>query len=291
MELWLLYSIIAALFWWISGFSQKIANEYKVDAFFLILMQSLVMIIISLWIIISHGTGFILKWESVWILFLLFILSASQFFNTRVRAEILKYLSSSEYFVSFRILTVGVLTVFWMIIFHEFITVTQLIGLVIWSCGIVLLFEEDTRLQHSRNWFRAIYLLIISVILGAVIQISAKYLTLESWDITLILFYEGVFLLLLSLLFSRKKMLTIFSHRFRWSELNISILFALSIYIAAICNFLAFYYGGPVGIVTKILGYSVFIPIVLSIIFYSEKFSIKKWIAFILTIISIYYLS
>ena len=56
--------------------------------------------------------------------------------------------------------------------------------------------------------------------------------------------------------------------------------------VAAIVNSYA-YYGGNVAIVYKIISYSLFIPIILSIIFYKEKVTPKKMIAFLLTILSI----
>jgi drug/metabolite transporter (DMT)-like permease len=291
MELWLICSIISAILAWVASFSQKIAVEHKTDALFLIMAQAIVMMGLSFIYLLYTGWSFQIWGNATWILILLWILSGAQFFNTRVRAEVLKYLSSSEYFISFRLLSVIILTWFWFIMFHEAISLSQFIGLIIWSIGILLLFEEDTKLQHSRNWFRAMYLLGLSIILGAAIQISAKYITLESWEVILILFYEWLFLLILSFIFYREKLLSLSSRDFWWTPFNISMLFAISIYIAAITNFFAYYYDWPIGIVTKIMWYSVFIPIVFSIIFYKENLSKKKWIALILTIISIYYLS
>ncbi|MCD5380450.1 hypothetical protein LR004_00850, partial [Candidatus Gracilibacteria bacterium] len=45
--------------------------------------------------------------------------------------------------------------------------------------------------------------------------------------------------------------------------------------------------GGDLAIVYKILSYSLFIPIILSVIVYKEKIGIRQIIAFILTVISI----
>jgi drug/metabolite transporter (DMT)-like permease len=128
------------------------------------------------------------------ILVLLFIISGAQFFNTRVRADVLKYLSASEYFVSARILTTTVLSIFGIFVFRELLSGSQLFGLIIGTCGILLLFEEDTKLQHSRNWLRALSLLMISVLLGSILQIAAKYAAIESDKTIVMLFYEGIFL-------------------------------------------------------------------------------------------------
>ncbi len=291
MENWLVYAIIAALFSGIASFSQKIAVEKWVDALFLILANGIFMMVCSLIYILYTGESFSLGGSTLFILTILCVLAGLQVLNTRVRAEVLKYLSSSEYFVSVRILTTAILTVFWIFIFREYISHLQFIGLIIWSCGIILLFEEDTRLQHSRNWARAIYLLFVSIMLGATIQIAAKYATLETGKIAVMLFYEGIFMLMFFFMFYWSRLPIIIKSGLQNKNVLIATIFWSSIYLSIVCNFTAFAFNGPVGIVLKIIGYSIFIPIILSMIFYREKLSIKKWIAFVLTIISIYYLN
>jgi uncharacterized membrane protein len=53
-------------------------------------------------------------------------------------------------------------------------------------------------------------------------------------------------------------------------------------------NLHAVYEWWDVAIVYKIISYSLFIPIILSVIFYKEKITVKKLLAFILTIASIW---
>lgn len=291
MELWLIIALISSIFSWLSSFVQKMAVEYKTDAFFLILAQAIWMMFISGVYFLFWWEDFLLPWvDTLWIFFLIILLSCSQFFIIRVRAQALKYLSSSEYFISFRVLIVILLTWAWLALFDETLSSEQVIWLTIGFLGIGLLFEEDKRLQHSRNWLLALYLLWLSVILGAVVQISAKYLTLSTGDTVSIIFYQGVSLLVLACIFYWKKIF-LFRESVKAKDVWVWSLFGVTIYIAAITNFLAFYYDWPVGIVAKILGYSIFIPIILSMVFYGEKMSYKKGIAFILTIISIYYLN
>lgn len=291
MELWLIITLTSAVFSWLSSFAQKVAVEYKTDAFFLILAQAIWMMLLSWMYLFFWWENIILPWShTIWIFFLIILLSCAQFFTIRVRAQALKYLSSSEYFISFRILIVIILTWLGLMLFDETLSYHQMLWLIIGFFGVGLLFEEDKRLQHSRNWLRAIYLLGVSVLLGATIQISAKYLTLSTGDIFSIIFYQGLFLFLLASIFYREKVLH-FHTSIQSKDIWIGLFFAITIYIAAITNFFAFYYHWPVSIVSKILGYSVFIPIILSMIFYHEKMSYKKWIAFLLTIISIYYLN
>ena len=292
MELWLIIAISTAVFSWISAFIQKIAVENKTNSFFLAISQAMVMILLSAIYIRYKWSSFLIPWEKSMLIYsLLATLSCAQFFIIRVRGEVLKYLSSSEYFISYRILIVIVLTGIGFTLFREALSYSQIVWLLIGFIGIILLFEEDKKLQNSRSWLRAIYLLFLSIVLWAIVQLSAKYLTLESSEIVILIFYEGIFLLILSGIFYRKNCIWVFSKSTSYKDIYIGVLFGVTIYMAAITNFLAFSYNGPIGLVTKILGYSVFIPIILSMIFYDEKMSYKKWIAFVLTIISIYYLN
>lgn len=291
MELWLIIALTSAVFSWISSFAQKIAVEHKTDAFFLILAQAVWMIFLSWIYLFFLWEDILVPWvDALWIFFLIILLSCAQFFGIRVRAQALKYLSSSEYFISFRVLLVVILTWLGLVLFDETLSYQQIGWLLIGFLGIGLLFEEDKRLQHSRSWFRAISLLLVTILLAVCIQISAKYLTLSTEDIASIIFYQGWVLFILAYIFYWKKVFLLHSviqKRDAW----IWALYWITIYIAAITNFFAFSVWWPVGIVSKILGYSVFIPIILSMVFYHEKMSYKKWIAFVLTIISIYYLN
>lgn len=292
MKLWLLLAIASAVCSGVSGFTQKIAVEQKTDPLFLILAQAITMISASWVYLLYKWESLLVLWEwSIWLTALVAILACAQFFVIRVRAEVLKYLSSSEYFISFRILSVVLLTWVWLVLFGEVLSQSQIFWLVIGFLGILLLFEEDKRLQHSRNWSRAISLLMLSIWLGSIVQLCAKYLALESSQIAALILYQWTFLFLLAALFYQKKFLKLFYTTHPKKDLIIASAFWLTICLAAITNFMAFYYSWPIGIVAKVLGYSVFIPIILSMIFYREKLSIKKWIAFILTIISIYYLN
>ena len=290
MELWLIIALTSAVFSWLSSFAQKIAVEHKTDAFFLILAQAVWMMFLSWAYLLFWWEDILVPWvDTLWIFFLIILLSCAQFFGIRVRAQALKYLSSSEYFISFRVLLVIILTWLGLVLFDETLSYQQIGWLLIGFLGIGLLFEEDKRLQHSRNWFRAISLLLMTILLAVCIQLSAKYLTLSTGDIASIILYQGWVLFILAYIFYWKKVF--FYGTIQKKDIWTWAFYWITIYIAAITNFFAFAVWWPVGIVSKILGYSVFIPIILSMVFYNEKMSYKKWIAFALTIVSIYYLN
>lgn len=60
------------------------------------------------------------------------------------------------------------------------------------------------------------------------------------------------------------------------------------VYISASTNVLAYAVGGSVSLVTKIIAFSVFVPVILALAFREEKLTYQKTIAFFLTIVSLY---
>lgn len=214
------------------------------------------------------------------------------FLNLRIRIRVLKYLSTSEYYIWYRILTTILLLIIGISIFSETITGYQLFWLILWSLAIIFLFEEDIKLQKSRNWNKALIYLWMSIFAWWIIQIIGKIQWINDFPYSSMLFYQWIAMLLLSSIIDIKviqhNFINIIQHR---NILITTFIATLFVYIAASFNLLAYKAWWSVSIVTKIMAYSLFISIGLSILFWKEKMSYKKWLAFILTIISIYYLN
>ena len=291
MELWFWYAILAALFVGFNNFISKIFADKNINSILIVLGQAMAYTLF--WLL--HGlylwADFAL-WGSLPIFIATGCIMGVQFINTRLRVKILKYLSSSEYFVSFRLSNTVLLILLWTLFFHETIWFYQYIGLIFGSVGIALLFEEDKHFQHSRNWKYAIILLCISISCGASIQIIWKFLALNALSFPVLLFYQGIILFCLSIIFSWPDIQkTCANHIHEKKYWVLSMIGGVIYYIWSQCNLLAFEYGGNLSIVTKIIAYSLLVPILLSMIFYRERLTIKKGIALIFTIISIYYLN
>lgn len=290
MELWLIYAIIATLIIWGNNFLLKVFSANNTPSHIVLICQAIVFMIA--WFI--HA-----QIKDIWmnIGYLIFIcasvITIFHFLNYKIRIRVLKYLSSSEYFISARLINTTLLTLLWLSIFSENISWLQLFWLTLGSIAVLLLFEEDKKFQHSRNWKTAIFLLIISVLYSAIIQIVAKYIAINaSESIPTVLFYEGFVLFIVSLLsLYQDKDSTSQIKNMEWKMYFAAIFSWFCYYFSTIANLAAFEYGWSLSIVSKIIAYSLFIPIILSAIFYREKITYKKWIAFLLTIISIYYLN
>ncbi len=291
MELWFIYAIIASISIGINGYLIKLLADRKTDGAIVTFFQWLTYLL--LWWIGNSVFGY--SWfEMENMIVILFSLSIAIiiFLNLRIRVQALRYLSSSEYYIGYRIFTTIGLIVVGIAFFHESISLSQFFWLFLGSIAIALLLEEDRGLRHSRSWKKACMLLIVSVIAGVVIQIIGKIQWISSLPIPTMLFYQWIMMMLISSVFDRKK-ITVFFH---WKKndilltLVILIPATICVYIAAVYNLLAYSEWGNVSVVTKILAYSLFVPIILSIVFSQEKIGYKKTIAFFLTIVSLYYM-
>ena len=291
MELWLIYAIIASVSIGINWYLIKILSDKNIDGGILTFIQWLTYLI--LWFFQS-----IVSWWELFSIAKLGIISLSMiialiiFFNLRIRIRVLKYLSTSEYFIWYRILTTIFLLIIGIIIFSESIRWSQLFWLVLWSIAIIFLFEEDIKFQKSRNWNKAILYLILSIIAWGAIQIIWKIQWIDNFPHSSMFMYQGIAMIILSAIIDGKiihnNIQNIVKNR---NILLITCIATISVYIAASFNLLAYEAWWSVSIVTKIMAYSLFVSIWLALLFGKEKMSYKKWIAFILTIISIYYLN
>jgi len=205
----------------------------------------------------------------------------------KTRLKSLKYLSSSTYFINYRIASSFWLLIVWVIIFSESISFKELIWICIWFIVFYLLIEKKTgqeSINDVKKWF--LFLLIGSFAVTGV-QAVAKNFALSNLDIFTLVLWQWIFWVMFVLLLKWKEPV------FRILEIkNKSHFWFLFIswtifWTATILNNYALIWW-DLAVVYKIISYSLFIPIVLSIIIYKEHVSRKKILAFILTLISIF---
>ena len=210
------------------------------------------------------------------------------FFILKTRFISLKYLGSSTYFINYRIFSLILLLIFGIVFFSEKITINDYFGIFIGFLVFYLLLEKKEKEESLKNLKRGIVFLFLGVILISGLQGLSKYASINFYNILLIIFYEGIFGFFI-LFFSKRKNLKKTIKNFPNKKYTLFLLISgimniLSIYF----NFLA-YVEGNLAVVYKIISYSIFITIFLSMIFYKEKINLRKIIAFILTIVSIWF--
>ena len=285
------YALIASISIGVNGYLVKLLTDRRVEGAMFTFLQGMAYLIFGIGHVLYMKESVRVSADNTYPLILSIIIAIIIFINLRLRVRVLRYLSSSEYYISYRILLTISLVLIGMLFLRETITSDQLFGLILGSVGIVFLFEEDHKLRHSRNWKYASMLLLLSVGAWIGIQIFGKMQWLSHFSLPAMLVYQGMTMIGIALILDRKILKQYFSlWRIHFHNLILGVLATIFVYISAISVLNAYKAGGNMSIITKMGAYSLFIPIVLSVIFSWEKVTYKKTIAFILTIVSLYYI-
>lgn len=288
MPLWLTLALIASIVVGVNNLLLKVIALKKIDPTGFLFIQGIVFMLgWSLWVIL-------VGWYDVFPLktiIISFCITLAAFMNVKTTLFSLRYLSASEFFIGYRISVTTSLIVIGLLIFHEVITASQYLGMGIGMIALLFLFEKQSWERHWKVWLRGILLLIISVVMAILVQSITKIVIVENIPLFLFFFWEGIFYVIFSLLFDPSKIPTIGNV---FQDLQSSFLLLIS---TGIFNFLwaltitqSFQYGWNISVVTKIVSYSLFIPITFAHFVYKEPVTLKKWIAFSLTLLSIWYL-
>ena len=285
MELWMLYSLGNMFFLWIGWFLQKIEVERK-------LSKNSYIVYAHIWIIVwTLLYAFLINHKFVfdWILVTYAIgLSSIYVIVFRYRLKSLDYITSASYFINYRIFSSILLVLFWQLLYWESITWKEYLWIFIWFIIFYLLIEKKKISDQKKDmWKWYIYLWIWIIWVSIIWLLQKKFILLELDFITYILcaWINGT---LLPLLLKEKS--ETLKNIFFIKENKDKLLLFIAAFIAPFNTFfmlLAIDAWWDIAIVYKIISYSLFIPVILSVIIYKESVTWRKLLAFILTIASI----
>jgi uncharacterized membrane protein len=285
METWLIYAILWSICTGVFWILQKIDAESEMNRNWFIFYAHIWAAVIPLIIILFSAQQF---YHDFHLLIFSIFASLAYFFVLKLRLVCLTYMSSSSYFINYRIF-VSILLLFWgQLFFSENINVNEYLGVFLWFIVFYLLLEKkiDNKKQTDL-WLWYVYLG-LSILIASALWMLQKLVALEAFDILTYVFYSGAFWALFSLLFKWKDTLKIVLSATRQKHILFLFLSWASFWAWHCFNLGALEAGWDIAIVYKIISYSLFFPIIFSIIFYKEELTIKRIIAFILTIISIF---
>lgn len=284
METWLIYAIVASVTAGVGGFLSKIQTENQdVSTETYMFYNFLYSFLASIFGILFFSDGLVISLENMlyWL-----IVVFLYFFVLKFRLKSLEYVSSSTYFINFRLFSSILLVIWGQLIFSEFISFREYIWIFLWFIIFYLLLERGGRLKQWKDLRKWIQYIIYCIILVTILQLVAKDYIISGFDPFSFVFFQWIFGILISIGMSNKSWMKKVMH-VKWCKSNfLLILNGLMLYISALTNNFALQWG-DVAVVYKIISYSLFIPIIFSVIFYWEKITLKKSIAFLLTIISI----
>ena len=220
----------------------------------------------------------ILMWASVALLYTIVL---------KMRYICLDYMSSSSYFINYRIfISIGLLFV-WTLLFQETITFKEYLWIGLWFIIFYLLIEKKTKSESINDLKKWYLFLAISVLFAVLIWVIQKQATFSVQDIWSFVFYNSFIGILVSFYmwykWDYKRIIKVDN----WKAiffLGVTSIFFVTPYFF---HLYPLYAGWDVAIVYKIISYGLIFPILFSIIYYKESVTWKKLLAFLLTIISI----
>jgi len=287
IETWLIYTLIVLILAWLLAFFNKVIVEEKYDRNLSIFIFFVTVFFISLfWLLLSWG------WEiSWWIIWYWVVWAIIDYFFLKARFMALDWVSSSVFFINYRLFSSSALLLIGVFIFGDAITLNELIWFLTGFIIFGLLFEKQkTKNLNYRKWLLGLAICIVTITLLHVWLKFIGSIVVASNDI---LFYLSMLYVSYSAMWIP---ITYFAHResINLKQNNIKSIVWINVLQWFIWIFytgflLQTYWLANIGIIYKILSYSIFIPIIWSIIFYHEKLNTKKIIAFILTMISLWF--
>ncbi len=283
IPLWFTFAFMAAIFSGLNNFFKKVSaenkNDPKVVAFYFNLASAIVAFVVFL--IFSDRE---LKLDLIFYGAIVGV-SIAHIFNIIYKVKGLKALATSTMIISLRFLMVSSLFVVELFVFKSSFSTRDLLGVAVGFMALYFLIEsKNHKKQNFRKGFQAVA---ISVLAMTIISTIRKGIALEQYDQFTYYFFIFTFSLIISALINYK----IIQDRSIFKNKNGAIFYpslqAITNFIAQMLGFWSLVQGANLVIYAKISSFSIFVPIILSTIIYKEKVTIKKLIAFGLTIVSL----
>lgn len=281
--IWLFYSLLGLLFLWLADFTKKVMlkNWWNKDIF---LFMCFVFYIIALLInlifnfdINNINYDLIQPALVIW------------FFDIVTPIWMLaglRYLDTSFTFISTRLMSSFFILFIWVYILWDYLSVYNLIWFFLWVISLYLLSGFSFKKEHKINlkWIIGI----LMALTWMVVSHSYFKYVVNDVDIDTFMFLKFLisFILLVIYMWFRKK----FNH-FNNVEIKKIVIYALISCFLFVSYFLyilpQMYILWTLSLSYKMLSYSLFVPVILSLLIYREEISKKKIFAIILTIISV----
>ena len=282
-NLWIFYSLLGLLFIWLADFTKKVMlkNWWNKDVF-LFMCFVLYILVLSINFIFhfdSSSINYDLLEPSLIIWFFDFVTPIWMLAG-------LKYLDSSFTFIFTRLTSSFLILFIWVYVLWDYLSVYNLVWFFLWVVSLFLLSGFSFNKKHNINikW-------IIGVILALLwMTISHSYFKYVVNDVNIDMFmffkFWFSFLFLTIYMLFRNKF-----ENFNKVEVKKILKYAFISCFLFVSYFLyilpQMYILGTLSLSYKMISYSLFVPVILSLIIYKEEISKKKIFAIFLTIVSV----
>ncbi len=277
MDLWFLYWVLSALFAWLASFLLKVSAEKDYN-YFLFSTYSFFTWGISAFIC------YLFSWVYIEEIFLVIILSImmwlSYFVVFVLRLEALQNISTTFYFLIYKVFSGIWAVIVWILFFKDILALNEIIWISLWlSVPFFIMNGKDK--WEQKNLYKWVILCLLSGVFVLVSVFIWKIINLYEFNLFFYVFVWWIVWWIASLFQykrSKLKQKTKFKIK-RVAMLNWFLTFISSYFFLKALSW-------NVWVVYTINSFSILIPIILSIIFYSEKLNLRKITAIALTILS-----
>lgn len=282
---WFLLGLISSLFFGIQKFLFKVAVENKCSTQPLTLSFMITVSLLGFIMFLLNGISF----PNLQIMAIFAICNGIFFLLLSIfRYESLKYIPGTVAFPLMELTSVIVI-IFSIIFLHESLTIYQFMGILLGLVVSYLLLQRHQDEKAKYNQFRkGLIFVFIAIIAAATTQIIAKFIA--DTDINLLLYiaisylFNSTLLLLYQLIAERKA--------FDGNTLNKnkSLYYGVAI---GVTNFIAFYAylkalePGSLALITILVTLATILPVMLSLLIYKEKITVRRGIAIVLAIVAL----
>lgn len=285
METWLIFAILSALTAGVYNFSFKISSEISYNSSLISIYSYIFVTIFSLIYLIVEWIikGFL--FENLFLLIILAWLNALFFFFSILsRIDALRNVHTVIFFPIYKTIWPILITFISLFFFKETLELKEIIWIIIGiTIPLLLITKAEWKIQNNlKKW---IFLIILTSIFTAISSSFAKGWMSAWFDPILFSLATWIWWFIFSLsTYNLTKNRDKKIYKKEWL-IRFSILSWFLHFVSVVTFFYALHWN--FAIVFTVNSFSILVPIILSVIFYKEHFSLKKAIVILLSIISI----
>lgn len=279
----MIYAILSAVFGGLYNFTLKMIASRGYNPSLMLIYSYMWSVPFALAYMLFVGGSFA---HTIVIAFLAFVSMIVIFISLIARIESMKCIDSVIFFPLHKTIGPIVVTVISFVIFSESLTIREGLGILIGIC-VPLLLITTTENMIQKNLRRGILYLLVTVFFSSLGTIPMKYIATHGYDQGYFVLLGAVFGIAISSLSFR------YFEKAEGVERNHTMIeylrFGVIVGFLNIGGAITFVNAmtGNLAVVFTINSFSILIPIILSIWFYKEHFSVKKGLVIVLSIVSI----
>jgi drug/metabolite transporter (DMT)-like permease len=282
---WFVFALLAALFSGLNNFLNKVAAEKKFNSkivAFWFNLFSMVIAFLGFLFYAKEGIKIdLVFWGGI------IIVAIGNIVVILNKIKGLKYLNAGTFFVASRFGLIGILFLVEFFWYNSLFTMKSVMGLVIGFIALGLLAEtkKNKKKQYLIGGAVAVVIVIITMTINNVVRKNVILMDYDRYAYYFFMF--GLSFLFTTIInYKELKSKVIFTNKNK--IIFYPFLQAVFNYGTGLAVFASLEYGANLAILSKTVSYSLFVPIILSIIIYKEKVTIKKLVAFGLTVVSLW---